>query len=104
MEFSKKIYLALLALTTSIVIFSMLLMWKTNDTSPLMYLIPGSFASFSVGTGYYFWKAKAENLVKIEQMLKKEKKESKILDKEIQETLNFSEENTSSPFNEPIIR
>lgn len=36
----------------------------TKDTSPLIYLIPGVFGLASVAHGFYFWKAKAENLHK----------------------------------------
>ena len=35
-----------------------------RDASPLIYLIPGVFALSSVAHGFYFWKAKAENLHK----------------------------------------
>ena len=38
-----------------------------SDTSPLAYLIPGVFGLSSVAHGFYFWKAKAENLQKFGQ-------------------------------------
>lgn len=38
-----------------------------QDTSPLAYLIPGVFGLATVARGYYFWKAKAENLKKFGQ-------------------------------------
>lgn len=37
-----------------------------KDISPLIYLIPGVFALSSVAHGFYFWKAKAENLHKFD--------------------------------------
>ena len=35
-----------------------------QDVSPLAYLIPGVFGLSGVAHGFYFWKAKAENLRK----------------------------------------
>ena len=39
----------------------------TRDTSPLAYLIPGVFGLSTIAHGFYFWKAKAENLHKFGQ-------------------------------------
>ena len=60
-EFSKTILRAVAAATVVIVVFSFALMWRTGDTSPLAYIIPGIFTELSAATGFYFWKAKAEN-------------------------------------------
>ena len=38
-----------------------------KDISPLAYLIPGVFGLSSIAHGFYFWKAKAENLHKFGQ-------------------------------------
>lgn len=54
-------------LSAGTVIFTFIAVFKTGDTSPLMYLIPGVFGLSSVAHGFYFWKAKAENLRKIGQ-------------------------------------
>lgn len=43
------------------------MVYKTCDTSPLMYLIPSVAAEFSAATGFYYWKAKAENKAKYAQ-------------------------------------
>ena len=34
--------------------------------SPLAYIIPGIFAELSAATGFYYWKAKAENMIKLD--------------------------------------
>lgn len=65
-EFSKTILRTAAAATIVIVVFSFALMWKTGDTSPLAYIIPGIFAELSAATGFYFWKAKAENEIKLD--------------------------------------
>ena len=65
LEFSKKILYAIAIMTVIIIAFSMLLMWKTGDLSPLAYLIPGIFAELATSTGFYYWKAKNENVIKI---------------------------------------
>ena len=61
-EFSKTILRAVAAATVVIVIFSFALMWRTGDTSPLAYIIPGIFTELSAATGFYFWKAKADTI------------------------------------------
>lgn len=49
------------------IIYSMLLMWKTNDTSALAYLIPSVFGSVGTCLSFYLWKSKAENIEKIKR-------------------------------------
>lgn len=39
----------------------------TRDLSPLAFLIPGVFGLSTVAHGFYYWKAKAENLKKFGQ-------------------------------------
>jgi hypothetical protein len=64
-EFSKLIMLAVGAVTIIVTAFTLFMVWKTQDTSPLAYLIPAVFAELSVGTGFYYSKAKAENRIKL---------------------------------------
>lgn len=65
MEFSKLIMLVVGAVTIVVTAFSLFMMWRTNDLTPLAYLIPAVFAELSVGTGFYYSKAKAENRIKL---------------------------------------
>lgn len=65
MEFSKLIMLVVGSVTIAVTVFSFIMMWKTQDLSPLAYLIPAVFAELSVGTGFYYSKAKAENRIKL---------------------------------------
>jgi len=60
-EFSKIIIISVSALTLAVTIFSCVLMWHTNDTSPLAYLIPSIFAELATATGFYYKKAEKEN-------------------------------------------
>ena len=77
-EFSKTILRAVAAATVVIVVFSFALMWRTGDTSPLAYIIPGMFTELSAATGFYFWKAKAENEIKLDTIRRqKELEQSK---------------------------
>lgn len=64
-EFSKLIMLVVGAVTIVVTAFSLFMMWRTCDLSPLAYLIPAVFAELSVGTGFYYSKAKAENRIKL---------------------------------------
>ena len=43
------------------------MMWQTKDLTPLAYLIRAWFGEMSVVTGFYFNKAKAENIIKLKK-------------------------------------
>ena len=64
-EFSKKIFNIVITLFIIVIFYAMALMWKTNTTDGLMYLIPDVGALASVTIGFYYWKAKMENIVKL---------------------------------------
>lgn len=64
-EFSKKIIIFMTVFTVIITAYSLALMWKTGDTSPLAYLIPSVFAEYATATGFYYWKARSENKIKL---------------------------------------
>ena len=66
LEFSKRIFYMLTVMISIICLYSMALMWHTGDTSGLAYLVTGAFGAFSVGVGFYYDKAKKENLKKYE--------------------------------------
>lgn len=67
MEFSKKILIFVGIINIIVIAFSVLLMWRTMDTSPLCYLIPSVAAEVSISTNAYYSKARRENLLKIMQ-------------------------------------
>lgn len=48
--------------------FTMAVVWKTGDTSPLAYLIPSVFGELATATGFYYSKAKAENRIKLRKL------------------------------------
>lgn len=65
LEFSKVILAGVTTLTLAVVVVSFVLMFRTMDLSPLSYIITGCFAELASATGFYYWKAKNENLLKI---------------------------------------
>lgn len=69
-EFSKLIFIGVSTATAAVVVFSCVMMYRTGDLSPLAYLIPSVFTELATATGYYFWKAKRENEIKIPFYLK----------------------------------
>lgn len=73
MEFSKIIVIAVSILTAIISCFSMVAMLIMQDISALPILITTVFAAFATGTGFYYNKAKAENLKKISKEIQEEK-------------------------------
>lgn len=64
-EFSKVIILVVGAVTFIVTAFTLFIVTKTGDTSPLAYLIPAVFAEFATATGFYYSKAKSENQIKL---------------------------------------
>jgi hypothetical protein len=65
MEFSKKILIVAAVLNVLIIVFTFVMVWRTNDLTPLQYLIPAIAAETATGTGYYYSKAKVENRIKL---------------------------------------
>lgn len=66
-EFSKIIFITVSCITIAVVIFTMVMIFITKDMGPLSYLIPAVFTELATGTGFYYWKAKVENQLKIQQ-------------------------------------
>lgn len=66
-EFSKMILVVVSIFTFGITVFSCVMIWRTGDLSPLAYLIPSIFAEAATATGFYYRKAEAENIRKIEK-------------------------------------
>ncbi len=67
-EYSKVSYSLIIALTAVVVVFTLIMVWRTNDLSPLGYLIPAVFAELAAATGFYYSKAKAENRIKLRKI------------------------------------
>lgn len=66
MEFSKKIFIAVSLVSLIVTGFTLYMVWLTKDTSILAYLIPAVFAELATATGFYYNKAREENIRKIE--------------------------------------
>ena len=64
-EFSKKILIVAGIINTVVIVFTMIMIWRTLDLSPLGYLIPSVAAEVATGTGFYYSKAKVENRIKL---------------------------------------
>lgn len=65
MEFSKAILLFAAVVNIVVIIFTLIMVWRTCDLSPLAYLIPSVAAETATGTGFYYLKAKVENRIKL---------------------------------------
>ena len=76
---SLTVLMIIMAMAT--IIYSMLLMWKTNDTSALAFLIPSVFGTVGTCLSFYLWKSKAENIEKIKRERIKDGIEHKDLQK-----------------------
>ena len=65
MEFSKKLVIAVGAINLIVIGFTLAIMWRTLDTTPLAYLIPAVSAEMATTSGFYLSKARRENVLKI---------------------------------------
>lgn len=82
-ETSKVLLLSVIILTYAFTLFVCFMVYKTQDLSPLSYLIPSIFGLSTTAVGFYSWKAKKENLLKIGiQKIKEEEKLKKQYNKE----------------------
>lgn len=64
-EFSKKIFVGVAAVNIVLVVFTLCMIVRTEDLSPLAYLIPAAAGEMATATGFYYSKAKAENKIKL---------------------------------------
>lgn len=67
-EFSKTILMFIGAVTVVVTAFTLIMIWRTKDLSPLAYLIPAVFGELATATGFYYSKAKAENRIKLRKL------------------------------------
>lgn len=81
-EFSKVLVTLILVVTLAVIIFSMVMIYITKDTSPLAYLIPAVFAETATATGFYYYKARAENELKIKRQVYEDERRHKIVMKQ----------------------
>ena len=63
-ETSKKLLKFTVTMVIFITIVTVVAVFKLSDTSPLEWLIAGIFGLASTSFGFYFWKAKNENIAK----------------------------------------
>lgn len=87
-EFSKKIFNIVITLFIIVIFYSMVLMWKTDDTSPLYYLIPSVGGLTATSVGFYYHKAQVENRIKLSREYKMSEEEIKNIESEEQYTVN----------------
>lgn len=64
-SYSKIIVGGLGAIAVTVTAFTMYMVKITGDLTPLPDLIQAVFAALAIGFGFYFTKAKAENLLKL---------------------------------------
>jgi len=72
-EFSKLLMIYAMSMNTIVIFFTLFIVWATGhkgewstyDLVPLQYLIPAVAAEVASGSAFYYWKAKAENRLKI---------------------------------------
>lgn len=67
-EFSKIMALIAISMWLFVNFFGMAMVIFTMDTSPLMYVIPSVDAVVAAIIGFYLWKARAENQIKLRKI------------------------------------
>lgn len=67
---SSKLILLMIGITAYILLFiGTILAWR-GDSSILQILTTGTVSGFSVGIGFYYWKARRENEIKLKAIYK----------------------------------
>ncbi|MCZ9312873.1 MAG: hypothetical protein O0V67_05810 [Methanocorpusculum sp.] len=75
-EHSKVITTGVLILSAIVVIFTLVMVWRTYDMSPLSILIPSIEAAFCLTAKHYYAKAALENQIKLRQQYGDDAKEA----------------------------
>lgn len=65
--FSKVICIGVIFVDIAVTAFSLYMIYKTGDLSPLAYVIPSTAGAAATALGFYYSKAKAENKIKLMQ-------------------------------------
>lgn len=65
MEFSKKLLIVIGIIDILLFIFTCYMVYITQDLTPLTAMLTMLEAVTGVAVGYYYWKAKAENIIKL---------------------------------------
>lgn len=66
-EFSKVILVVAAIVAAIVIAFTFVMVWRTCDLTPLQYVIAGVFSVLTVGVGFYYWKARLENSIKLKE-------------------------------------
>lgn len=88
MEFSKFAFICTAVLFGLVIVASIALMWKTDTTDALSFLIPSASGLTVTATGFYYQKAKVENIIKIS-------KENNLTINEVKSISKGAEENNN---------
>ena len=67
-EFSKIMAVIAISMWVFVNLFGMAMVIFTMDSSPLMYVIPSVDAVVAAILGFYLWKARAENQIKLKRL------------------------------------
>ena len=67
-EFSKIMAVIAVGMWLLVNLFGLLIVALTFDTTPMMYIVPSVDAVVAVVLSFYFWKARAENQIKLRKI------------------------------------
>jgi hypothetical protein len=76
-EYSKLVVDVVGVVAVEVLIFTQVMIWRTNDLSPLIYLIPSVGAVVATIVAFYMRKAQVENRIKL---MKKHNLDSSVFD------------------------
>lgn len=67
-EFSKIMAVIAVGMWLLVNLFGLVIVAFTFDTTPMMYIVPSVDAVVAVVLSFYFWKARAENQIKLKKI------------------------------------
>lgn len=97
MEFSKIAFLCIAVIFSYVIVNSFDLMRETGTTDALPHLIAATTGLMTTVSGFYFWKAKVENTIKISKENGLTVKEVNAIGKSVEENNDYNTDyNTDS--------
>lgn len=69
-EFAKIFSVVIVLMFVSVAVFTCVMVWRTGVVDPLNWLITAIGAALATVIGFYFWKSRAENKIKLKAQYK----------------------------------
>lgn len=101
-ESSKIILVVIAIIVFLLMVFGMALAWFRSDSSILRIITTGVVSNAGVGIGFYYWKARTENSIKLKSIYKKDFVQIEESKNQYYNTPSYMENNYGNDFGRDI--